>query len=62
MWRNCQWSLDILDAWAPMGPKGKVRVKDGTGKILACDLKDRPVFEADVQSATVYMLAKEKEK
>jgi len=54
--------LDILDAWAPMGPKGKVRVKDGTGKILACDLKDRPVFEADVQSATVYMLAKEKEK
>ncbi|MCI38087.1 xyloglucan 6-xylosyltransferase 2-like, partial [Trifolium medium] len=23
--RNCQWSLDILDAWAPMGPKGKIR-------------------------------------
>lgn len=52
--------MDILDTWAPMGPKGKV--KDGTGKILACELKDRPVFEADVQSATVYLLAKEREK
>ncbi|CDY11442.1 BnaA09g40080D [Brassica napus] len=23
--RNSQWALDLLDAWAPMGPKGKVR-------------------------------------
>lgn len=23
--RNCQWSLDLLDAWATMGPKGKVQ-------------------------------------
>jgi len=58
--RNCQWSLDILDAWAPMGPKGKVR--DEAGKILTRELKDRPVFEADDQSAMVYLLAKEKEK
>lgn len=21
--RNCQWSLDILDMWAPLGPRGK---------------------------------------
>jgi len=42
------------------GTKGKV--KDGTGKILACEPKDRPVFEADVQSATVYLLVKEREK
>uniref|UniRef100_A0A0R0KTK1 Uncharacterized protein n=1 Tax=Glycine max TaxID=3847 RepID=A0A0R0KTK1_SOYBN len=58
--RNCQWSLDILDAWAPMGPKGKVR--DEAGKVLTRELKDRPVFEADDQSAMVYLLAKERDK
>ncbi|KAH1259015.1 Xyloglucan 6-xylosyltransferase 1 [Glycine max] len=57
---NCQWSLDILDAWAPMGPKGKVR--DEAGKVLTRELKDRPVFEADDQSAMVYLLAKERDK
>ena len=30
--RNCQWSLDLLDAWAPMGPKGIIR--DQAGNIL----------------------------
>ncbi|KAL7220689.1 hypothetical protein ACSBR2_013552 [Camellia fascicularis] len=58
--RNCQWSLDILDAWAPMGPKGKVR--DEAGKILTRELKDRPVFEADDQSAMVYILATQRDK
>ncbi|GAA0144235.1 transferase [Lithospermum erythrorhizon] len=57
--RNCQWSLDILDAWAPMGPKGKVR--NDAGKILTRELKDRPVFEADDQSAMVYILATQRE-
>ncbi|KAJ6794177.1 putative xyloglucan 6-xylosyltransferase 1 [Iris pallida] len=52
--RNCQWSLDLLDAWAPMGPKGKVRTE--AGKVLTSFLKDRPVFEADDQSAMVYLL------
>ncbi|KGN44922.1 xyloglucan 6-xylosyltransferase 1 [Cucumis sativus] len=58
--RNCQWSLDILDAWAPMGPKGKTR--DEAGKILTNELKDRPTFEADDQSAMVYLLATQREK
>ena len=58
--RNCQWSLDILDAWAPMGPKGKIR--DEAGKVLTRELKNRPVFEADDQSAMVYLLATGKEK
>ncbi|TKY61790.1 Xyloglucan 6-xylosyltransferase 1 [Spatholobus suberectus] len=58
--RNCQWSLDILDAWAPMGPKGRVR--DEAGKVLTRELKGRPVFEADDQSAMVYLLAKERDK
>ncbi|KAH6763490.1 xyloglucan xylosyltransferase 5 [Perilla frutescens var. hirtella] len=52
--RNCQWSLDLLDAWAPMGPKGRVR--DEAGKILTENLKDRPSFEAEDQSALIYLL------
>ncbi|XP_042023725.1 xyloglucan 6-xylosyltransferase 2-like [Salvia splendens] len=58
--RNCQWSLDLLDTWAPMGPKGKVR--EEAGKVLTRELKGRPVFEADDQSAMVYILATQKEK
>ncbi|KAG9139666.1 hypothetical protein Leryth_020094 [Lithospermum erythrorhizon] len=58
--RNCQWSLDLLDTWAPMGPKGKIR--EDAGKILTRELKGRPVFEADDQSAMVYILATQKEK
>ncbi|KZV25601.1 glycosyltransferase 2-like [Dorcoceras hygrometricum] len=58
--RNCQWSLDILDTLAPMGPKGKVR--EEAGKLLTRELKDRPVFEADDQSAMVYILATQKDK
>lgn len=58
--RNCQWSLDILDAWSPMGPKGKIR--DEAGKILTRELKGRPVFEADDQSAMVYLLATQRDK
>ncbi|EFJ24695.1 xyloglucan xylosyltransferase-like protein [Selaginella moellendorffii] len=53
--RNCQWSLDLLDAWAPMGPKGKIR--EDAGKILTRELVGRPEFEADDQSALVYLLA-----
>ncbi|PRQ39185.1 putative xyloglucan 6-xylosyltransferase [Rosa chinensis] len=58
--RNCQWSLDLLDAWAPMGPKGKIR--DEAGKVLTNALKGRPVFEADDQSAMVYLLATGRER
>lgn len=58
--RNSQWSLDLLDAWAPMGPKGKVR--EEAGKVLTSFLKDRPVFEADDQSAMVYLLVTQKER
>ncbi|KAL3617955.1 putative xyloglucan 6-xylosyltransferase 5 [Castilleja foliolosa] len=58
--RNCQWSLDLLDAWAPMGPKGPVR--EEAGKILTAYLKGRPAFEADDQSALIYMLVSEKDR
>lgn len=57
--RNCQWSLDLLDAWAPMGPEGRVR--DEAGKILTANLKGRPSFEADDQSALIYLLISRKD-
>lgn len=56
--RNCQWSLDLLDAWAPMGPKGKIR--EAAGKVLTNFLEGRPVFEADDQSALIYLLIKQR--
>ncbi|XP_009764347.1 probable xyloglucan 6-xylosyltransferase 5 [Nicotiana sylvestris] len=60
LFRNCQWSLDLLDAWAPMGPKGPIR--DEAGKILTANLKDRPAFEADDQSALIYLFVSQKDK
>lgn len=59
LFRNCQWSLDLLDAWAPMGPKGLIR--DEAGKILTANLKGRPAFEADDQSALIYLLISKKD-
>ncbi|CAN6313054.1 unnamed protein product [Urochloa humidicola] len=56
--RNCQWSLDLLDAWARMGPRGPVR--DRYGKVLGEALSDRPSYEADDQSALVYLLVTER--
>ncbi|CAM0950255.1 unnamed protein product [Alopecurus aequalis] len=52
--RNCQWSMDLLDAWAPMGPKGHVR--EAAGKVLTASLTGRPAFEADDQSALIHLL------
>nr|GMD07653.1 probable xyloglucan 6-xylosyltransferase 5 [Ipomoea batatas]GME19954.1 probable xyloglucan 6-xylosyltransferase 5 [Ipomoea batatas] len=57
--RNCQWSLELLDAWALMGHKGPVR--EEAGKILTANLKGRPDFEADDQSALVYLLLSKKD-
>jgi xyloglucan 6-xylosyltransferase len=57
--RNCRWSLDLLDAWAAMGPKGRIR--EEAGKILTAYLKGRPAFEADDQSALIYLLSSKKD-
>uniref|UniRef100_A0A7N0TNK2 xyloglucan 6-xylosyltransferase n=1 Tax=Kalanchoe fedtschenkoi TaxID=63787 RepID=A0A7N0TNK2_KALFE len=59
LFRNCQWSLDLLDAWAPMGPKGPIR--EEAGKILTANLKGRPAFEADDQSALIYLFISQKQ-
>uniref|UniRef100_J3LN22 Glycosyltransferase n=2 Tax=Oryza brachyantha TaxID=4533 RepID=J3LN22_ORYBR len=58
--RNCQWSLDLLDAWAPMGPRGPVR--DRYGHLFAEELSGRPPFEADDQSALIYLLVTQRER
>ncbi|KQK22017.1 hypothetical protein BRADI_1g64570v3 [Brachypodium distachyon] len=58
--RNCQWSLDLLDAWARMGPRGPVR--DKYGKIFGDALSNRGAYEADDQSAIVYLLVTERAK
>lgn len=58
--RNCQWSLDLLDTWAPMGPKGKIR--EEAGKVLTDALVGRPEFEADDQSALIYLLITQRDK
>ncbi|XP_074302671.1 putative xyloglucan 6-xylosyltransferase 3 [Silene latifolia] len=60
LFRNCQWTLDLLDTWAPMGPKGPTR--DNAGKVLTGFLSGRPAFEADDQSALIYLLISQKEK
>ncbi|KAI4340122.1 hypothetical protein MLD38_024990 [Melastoma candidum] len=58
--RNCQWTLDLLDTWAPMGPKGPIR--EEAGKVVTKFLNGRPDFEADDQSALIYLLLTQKEK
>ncbi|RCV36468.1 hypothetical protein SETIT_7G321600v2 [Setaria italica] len=58
--RNCQWSLELLDAWAVMGPRGRAR--NDAGKLLTATLHRRPAFEADDQSALIHLLITEKER
>lgn len=59
LFRNCQWTLDLLDTWAPMGPKGPTR--DNAGRIVTAFLSGRPAFEADDQSALIYLLISQKD-
>lgn len=56
--RNNQWSLDLLDMWAPFGPRS---IRQEAGKVLTAALAGRPVFEADDQSALIYLLASKKD-
>ncbi|XAR51382.1 Xyloglucan 6-xylosyltransferase [Bertholletia excelsa] len=58
--RNCQWSMEFLDAWASMGPQTPNYEK--WGRILQATLSDKTYPESDDQSAIVYLLLKEKHK
>ncbi|KAF8737551.1 hypothetical protein HU200_014098 [Digitaria exilis] len=52
--RNCQWSLDFMDAWAAMGPDSPDYHR--WGAVLKSTFKDKVFDESDDQSALVYLL------
>lgn len=58
--RNCQWSLDFMDAWASMGPASPDYAR--WGKTLMATLSDKPDAESDDQSALAYLLLKNRKK
>ncbi|KAL3688337.1 hypothetical protein R1sor_014646 [Riccia sorocarpa] len=54
LFRNCQWSLDFLEIWAPMGPEGEIRNK--WGEYFSAYMSHRDAnFPADDQSAMVHL-------
>lgn len=59
--RNCQWSLDLLDIWAPMGQKGSVTKEQG--RILTDYLNDRHLsVDSDDQSSLIYLLLTQRDR
>jgi hypothetical protein len=58
--RNCQWSMDLIDVWAGMGPQSPEYHK--WGQILRSTFKDKLFPESDDQSALIYLIFKEKAK
>ncbi|KAL6654790.1 hypothetical protein ACP70R_008255 [Stipagrostis hirtigluma subsp. patula] len=58
--RNCQWSLDLMDEWARMGPASPEYAR--WGKTLKDTLSNKPDAESDDQSALVYLLLKNSER
>lgn len=58
--RNCQWSLDLMDAWTKMGPQEPDYEK--WGHILRSIFKDKEFPESDDQTGLAYLISEEKEK
>ncbi|XP_058186375.1 galactomannan galactosyltransferase 1-like [Rhododendron vialii] len=58
--RNCQWSMEFMEAWAEMGPQTPNYEKWGQIQMEA--LSDKKHQDSDDQSALVYLLLTEKEK
>ncbi|KAF0909360.1 hypothetical protein E2562_035521 [Oryza meyeriana var. granulata] len=58
--RNCQWSLDFMDAWARMGPASPEYAK--WGNVLRDTLQGKSDNESDDQSALVYLLSEHEDK
>lgn len=58
--RNCQWSMDLIEAWAKMGPQSPEYNK--WGEILRTTFKDKKFPQSDDQSGLSYLLLKEKDK
>ncbi|KAG6666043.1 hypothetical protein I3843_01G002800 [Carya illinoinensis] len=58
--RNCQWSMDLMEVWASMGPQTPEYKR--WGQILRSTFKDKLFPESDDQTGLIYLLYKEKEK
>nr|KYP53105.1 Glycosyltransferase 6 [Cajanus cajan] len=58
--RNCQWSMDLMQVWAQMGPISPHY--EEWGKVLTSVFKDKPFPLPDDQSSLIYLLWKEREK
>ncbi|XP_054808328.1 galactomannan galactosyltransferase 1-like [Prosopis cineraria] len=58
--RNCQWSLDLMEAWTSMGPQTPEYEK--WGKILRATFKDKEFPESDDQTGLAFLISEEKEK
>ncbi|GMN56551.1 hypothetical protein TIFTF001_025659 [Ficus carica] len=58
--RNCQWSMDLIDEWARMGPQSPDYEKWGRTQKLV--FKDKLYPESDDQSGLIYLLLKDKKK
>lgn len=58
--RNCQWSLDFMEAWASMGPQTPNYEK--WGETLSATFKDKAFPESDDQTGLAYLIAVEKQK
>lgn len=58
--RNCQWSMELIEAWTRMGPQSPDY--EEWGKTQKSILKDKLYPESDDQAALIYLLLKEKEK
>lgn len=58
--RNCQWSMDLIEEWAVMGPQTPNYEK--WGKALTSVFKDKPFPLADEQSALIYLLFTDKKR
>ncbi|KAK4260196.1 hypothetical protein QN277_003342 [Acacia crassicarpa] len=58
--RNCQWSMNLINEWARMGPISEEY--ETWGEILKSTFKDKAFPLPDDQSSLIYMLFKEKER
>ncbi|KAK7849248.1 glycosyltransferase 6 [Quercus suber] len=58
--RNCQWSMDLVNDWAEMGPNSPNYEK--WGQLQLSTFKDKTYPHSDDQSALIYLLFKHKDK
>ncbi|KAB2626596.1 glycosyltransferase 6-like [Pyrus ussuriensis x Pyrus communis] len=58
--RNCQWSMDLIDEWASIGPQ--TPDFENWGRILTSVFKDKPFPLPDDQSALIYLLFTDEER